>query len=92
MMKLMIATTMAAFLASAASAQTTSIMSSNPAPKKSSDPNRKICEKVEKTGTRLGASVVCMTSQQWYDLRQDDRQDTERNQKNIHIRSPLTNG
>lgn len=83
-MKLIVAAAMMAGLASAAVAQT-SIQSSNPAPKKSSDPNRKICEKVEKTGTRLGVVTVCMTAQEWERQRQDHRDDVERAQKNIGI-------
>ena len=92
MMKVIIAGSIAAALSSAAGAQTVSIMSSNPAPKFSKDPNRKICETVEKTGSRLGAVRTCMTAQQWYDQRHEHRNDTERAQKNIGIKSPLTNG
>lgn len=86
MMRLVIAALLAAALGSAAAAQTT-IQSSNPAPKKSSDPNRKICERVEKTGSRLGAVTVCMTAQQWEDQRLDHRNDVERAQKNVGIKS-----
>ncbi len=86
MMRLVIAALLAAALGSAAAAQT-SIQSSNPAPKKSSDPNRKICERVEKTGSRLGAVTVCMTAQQWEDQRLDHRNDVERAQKNVGIKT-----
>lgn len=86
MMRMMIAASVAMALGSAAVAQT-SIYSSNPAPKKSSDPNRKICERVLKTGSRLGAVTVCMTAQQWEDQRRDHRNDVERAQKNVGIKS-----
>lgn len=84
MVRLMIAAALAASLGSAAVAQT-SIQSSNPAPKKSSDPNRKICEKVEKIGTRLGAVTVCMTAAQWAEQKRDHQNDVERAQKNVGI-------
>ncbi len=87
MMRLMIAASVAAALASAAGAQTTSLVSSNPAAKKSSDPNRKICERVEKTGSRLGAVTVCMTALQWEEQRRDHRNDVERAQKNVGIKT-----
>ncbi len=86
MMRMMIAASVAVALGSAAAAQT-SILSSNPAPKKSSDPNRKICERVLKTGSRLGAVTVCMTSQQWEEQRLDHRNDVERAQKNVGIKT-----
>lgn len=86
MIKVMVAAALTAALGSAAVAQT-SIQSSNPAPKKSSDPNRKICEKVEKTGTRLGVVTVCMTAQQWAEQRRDHQNDVERAQKNVGIKT-----
>lgn len=86
MMRMMIAASVAVALGSAAAAQT-SIHSSNPAPKKSNDPNRKICERVLKTGSRLGAVTVCMTTQQWEAQRQDHRNDVERAQKNVGIKT-----
>lgn len=72
--------------ASQAFAQTTSMQSANPAPK-GKDPNRKICEKVEKTGTRLGVVTVCMTAEQWEQQRRDHRNDVERAQQNVGIKT-----
>ena len=42
------------------------------------DPNQKICEKVEITGSRLATKRVCMTRRQWDDTRLQDRQEIER--------------
>lgn len=69
-----------AALAMPAFAQVASIESSNPAPKasKGGDPNRKICERIEKIGSRLATSTVCRTAAEWEELRQGHRHDTER--------------
>lgn len=32
---------------------------------KAKDPNRKICESVEETGSRLSSKRICMTAEQW---------------------------
>jgi invasion protein IalB len=40
--------------------------------------DRVICERVEETGSRLASKRVCMTSQQWAEKRQRDREATER--------------
>lgn len=53
---------------------------------KAKDPNRKICEKVEVTGSRLGATKVCMTAQQWEDQRRAQRDDLENAQRGSVIR------
>jgi len=53
---------------------------------KAKDPNRKICETVEVTGSRLGATKVCMTEQQWQDQRRVQRDDLERAQQGAVIR------
>lgn len=86
MIKSMVSVALTVALGSAAVAQT-SLQSANPAPKKSSDPNRKICEKVEKIGTRLGAVTVCMTAEQWEHQRRDHRNDVERAQQNVGIKT-----
>lgn len=69
-----------AALAMPAFAQVTTIESSNPAPKasKNADPNRKICERIEKIGSRLATTTVCRTAAEWEALRQGHRHDTER--------------
>lgn len=61
--------------------------SSNPA--KPADPNRKICQKEEVTGSRLGAVKVCLTATEWADRRQAHREETERSQRNTT--QPLSN-
>lgn len=53
---------------------------------KTQDPNRKICEKIEVTGSRLGSSRVCQTQQQWQDQRRSQREDAERAQQNAGVR------
>ena len=45
------------------------------------DPNRKICEKVEITGSRLRAQKVCMTAAEWEAKRQRDREELEDTQR-----------
>ena len=65
-------------------AQVSSIVSSRPAAQPK-DPNAKICEKIDITGSRLGSRKICMTAQQWADQRQDHRNDIERAQKNVGI-------
>lgn len=49
------------------------------------DPNRKVCETVEETGSRLGGRRVCMTAQQWEDQRRSQREDVQRAQQNTGI-------
>ena len=73
----LIAATLLALFATAAAAQVTSIESANPAPKKSSDPNRIICEKVSRTGSRLEFEKVCMTALEWQQHRDGHRADVE---------------
>lgn len=67
-------------------AQVTSIEAAR-APVKDKDPNRKICEKIETTGTRVGSRRVCMTAADWATQRQDNRNDLERAQRNVNLRS-----
>lgn len=74
------AAAIAAFLAAQASAQVTTINSSNPLPK-GRDPNQLVCERVETTGTRLGARTVCLTVLQWEEKRTEHRQTLERVQR-----------
>ena len=51
------------------------------------DPNRKVCETVEVTGSRLGGHRVCMTAQQWEDQRRAQREDVQRAQQNSGIKN-----
>lgn len=64
-------------------AQTTASESTTPAPK-AKDPNRKICEKVEKIGSRLNVVRVCMTARQWEEQRRDHRENFERVQRVVN--------
>ncbi len=51
---------------------------------KAKDPNRKICEKVEKIGSRLAVVRVCMTAQQWEEQKRDHRENFERVQRVVN--------
>jgi len=68
-------------------AQVTSMETSRPAPKPK-DPNAKVCEKIEVTGSRLGSRRVCMTAADWAAQRQDHRNDIEKVQRNVGILNP----
>ena len=83
MLKLITLTAVVAFGATAAVAQVSSIESSRP-DTQSQDPNKVVCERVETTGTRLGAKRVCMTSAQWADQRREQREDLERVQRIVN--------
>ena len=87
MLKQLIAVALTATLAAPVVAQVSSIESSRPAPKPR-DPNAKICEKIDITGSRLGSRKICMTAAQWAQQRQDHRNDLERAQKNVGILNP----
>ena len=52
---------------------------------KAADPKRKICEKIEVTGSRVKARKVCMTVEQWEAQRRDSREELERAQKNAGV-------
>ena len=54
------------------------------AAEKAKDPNRKICEKVEKIGSRLNVVRVCMTAAQWEEQRRDHREHFERVQRIVN--------
>ena len=72
-------------LASApAIAQVTTIESSNPLPMRSADPDKIICERVERTGSRLKADKVCLTAQQWSDHKYGHRADLEKLQRIVN--------
>ena len=68
-----------------ASAQVTSIESSNPLPAKvEGDPGKIICERIVRTGSRLASEKVCMTAQQWQDLKSGQRHDFEEVQRIVN--------
>jgi hypothetical protein len=77
-----------AFVAAAALA--VPAMAQQPAPAstnsedKAKDPNRKICERVEKIGSRVNFITVCMTAREWKDLRDNHRQHTESVQRIVN--------
>ena len=84
MLKQLTALALVAVCSAPLAAQASSIESSRPAAKPR-DPNAKICEKIEVTGSRLGSRKICMTAEQWARQRQDNRDDLERAQKNVGI-------
>ena len=84
MFRLILVAAALSIVASPAMAQVSSIESSRPAVK-SHDPNRVVCERIEATGTRLGARKVCLTSAQWQEKRREHREELERAQKNVGI-------
>lgn len=51
---------------------------------KAKDPNRKICEKIEKIGSRLNVVRVCMTAAQWEEQRRENRENFERVQRVVN--------
>ncbi|MCY7279497.1 MAG: hypothetical protein LH610_01115 [Sphingomonas bacterium] len=87
MSKLVVLAALLMIPAAPVAAQVTSIQSARPAGKVQ-DPNRKLCEKLDVTGSRLGFRKVCMTAKEWATQRQDHRNDIERAQKNAGILNP----
>lgn len=85
MLKLVTLAAVAALGATPLLAQVSSIETSRPADKVE-DPNKLICERVEKTGTRLGARRVCMTKAEWDAQRRASREELERQQQNVDYR------
>lgn len=69
--------------------QVTSAEDSNPVPK-GKDPNRKICERVEKIGSRLNTVTVCRTAREWEDLRSGHREDLENVQRIVNTAPACT--
>ena len=51
---------------------------------KAKDPNRKICQKIEKIGSRLNVVRVCMTAAQWEEQKRDHREHFERVQRVVN--------
>ena len=57
-------------------------VASNPAPATAAaDKSKVICEKEEVTGSRLQSHRVCLTSDQWREVRRQERLDVEHDQK-----------
>ena len=84
MLKLVTLAAVVIFSATSLEAQVSSIETSRPS-KISGDPDKMVCERVETTGTRLGARRVCMTVAQWDEQRREHRADLERAQQNVGI-------
>ena len=70
-------------LASSAALSQTVIETPNPAPK-GKDPNRIICETIERIGSRLQKDRVCLTAQQWKDHQAGHRADLEKVQQVVN--------
>lgn len=48
------------------------------------DPNKVVCENIERTGSRLAVDKVCMTIRQWRDHREGQRDDLEKVQRLVN--------
>jgi hypothetical protein len=81
MLKPLLIAAMALTAASPAIAESTN---SPAATAKSKDPNRKICEKVERIGSRLATDRICMTAAQWEEQRRENREHVERVQRIVN--------
>jgi hypothetical protein len=67
-------------------AQVTSIESATAArqPKLAGDLNRIVCDRVQRTGSRLAVDKVCMTVREWADHRDGHRADLEKVQQVVN--------
>ena len=83
MLKSLIIAALAITAASPAFGETATATSSQ-VTDKAKDPNRKICEKVEKIGSRLNVVRVCMTARQWDEQKRAHREDFERVQRVVN--------
>jgi hypothetical protein len=71
-------------IAGAAIAQVTSYETNRPAEIKG-DPDKIVCKKQEKLGTRLGEKRVCLTVREWREVYEADREITERIQSGVRV-------
>ncbi len=79
---------LAAALVSASAMAQIAAPASTPVPsQKAKDPNEKVCQKIEVTGSRLATRRVCKTRAEWADLQLQDRQEIERIQVQRGMRS-----
>ena len=83
MLRLITLAAIVAFGTASAAAQVTSIEASRP-DTSVQNPDKVTCERVEKTGTRLGARRICMTEEQWAAQRREQRDDLERVQRIVN--------
>jgi hypothetical protein len=80
--------TAAVLLAAApAVAQVTTLENANSIPGRSTDPNKIVCETIERTGSRLQDEKVCLTVQQWSDRKYGHRADLEKLQQIVNQES-----
>jgi hypothetical protein len=84
MLKPLIIAALAITASSPALADAVTTTSTTDASAKAKDPNRKICEKVEKIGSRLSVVRVCMTARQWEEQKRAHREDLERVQRVVN--------
>lgn len=84
MLKPLIIAALAITAASPALGDTVATTSTSNVSEKAKDPNRKICEKVEKIGSRLNVVRVCMTARQWEEQKRVHREDFERVQRVVN--------
>lgn len=59
---------------------------SSPVEPKVEDPDRKVCEKIVKPGTKADIRRVCATSAEWAEMRRRDREWTESIQRSVCVR------
>ena len=71
---------LAAFLVTPSLAQASGSSSNQPVAEKpaAGSQNEVVCQKLEVTGTRLGAKRICKTRAQWADQKLQDRQEIEK--------------
>jgi hypothetical protein len=62
----------------------TSYQTNNPSSPKG-DPNKIVCQKEEKIGTRLGGKKVCLTVAEWEAITKDGRDQAERIQSGTPV-------
>jgi hypothetical protein len=53
---------------------------------KAKDPNRKICEKIERIGSRLAVDRICMTAAEWEAQKRAQREHVEDVQRTVNQR------
>ena len=70
----------ASLLATSAVAQPTTPYRADRSADSKNDPNKVVCEKEEKIGSRLGGKKVCMTVAEWEARRAADRDQVDRTQ------------
>lgn len=68
-----------------AAAQSTPHQTDRPAPT-TANPDRMVCKKEEKIGSRLQAKKVCLTASEWRDLHQAERETAEKIQSGARTR------